>query len=196
MNNTLKINYNGTCQLSTQEIVNLLRFHYLFLHPELPSWTTIESTKKLQPSMKPVDLLKDPKNVALQAMSLSTPGSSTEGKKLVLMDVQCYNCKRYGHMSCECPTPRQLRENVDGNGKKSRRWKGKGKGQGNASNIENTPATGNTTNVNTNTTPVSTPSQSQSHSTLSTGSLKATGQASMVEQVDYIYMAEPLSDND
>ncbi|KAF5365648.1 hypothetical protein D9758_003169 [Tetrapyrgos nigripes] len=139
--------------------------------------------------MRPVDSVKDPKNVALQATLSSSQGTSTEGKKLVSMDVQCYNCKGYGHMSHECATLRQPRENVNGNGKKLRTWKGKGKGWGNTSNVENAPATGNTTN----TAPISTPSQSQSQST---GSSKSTGQAGMVEEVDYVYMAEPLSDED
>ncbi|KAF5363085.1 hypothetical protein D9758_012623 [Tetrapyrgos nigripes] len=148
-----------TRELSTQEIIDLLCSRYLFLHPELPSWST-SSTEKSLSSSKTSDPAKDPKNVALQASSTpGGPSTSTAGRSGVSMETQCYNCKGFGHLSRDCPTPKQ-KPNGGGNGCRGKNWHGRGCGRGggnpgghgganmnnggNAANFEGTPKAGNT----------------------------------------------------
>ncbi|KAF5360079.1 hypothetical protein D9758_007571 [Tetrapyrgos nigripes] len=202
MNDTMKINSNGTRELSTQEIIDLLHSRYLFLHPELPSWST-SSTEKSLSSSKTSDPTKDPKNVALQASSTpGGPSTSMAGKSGVSMETQCYNCKGFGHLSRDCPTPKQ-KPNGGGNGSRGKNWCGRGHGRGggnpgghgganmnnggNAANVEGAPKAGNTTS----------PSVAQNQNpkpNMQQQNLKPAGQAGMVENIDFAYMAEPSSD--
>ncbi|KAF5372105.1 hypothetical protein D9758_004927 [Tetrapyrgos nigripes] len=193
MNDSVKLSSNGNRVLSTQEIVDLLRARYLFLHPELPPGTSTNAeSKKPQSPSKSVDPAKDPRNVALEASSSTSPS----GKKPVSMKTQCYNCKSYGHFSRDCPSPRDESGGGGSNGKKSKgRKNGNGLNAGNGSNVQNTPqqpfSTPSTFKPSTTTTP------SQSSTQLRTNSnSKSTGQAGMVEDIDYVYMAESTQASD
>ncbi|KAK7436619.1 hypothetical protein VKT23_019026 [Stygiomarasmius scandens] len=158
--------------MDTDEMVDDLTNHYLYLHPELPDWVAQSGIPVGKPKPRVTDTpkvkspeTKPPKNVALQVEGSSKPSDTKSDS-----DFSCYNCRGTGHIAHKCPSPKQNRSRKDSGKGKSHDNKGGWKGKGKE-------------------TPKEAPKVDQPVLKL--------GQANTVnKEVTYAYMAEPDSDMD
>ncbi|KAK7461789.1 hypothetical protein VKT23_008221 [Stygiomarasmius scandens] len=160
-----------------QVIYNKLCREYKSRNPVLPDWA-----KTSEPKASKSSTPSHSKGVALQVEnSHSYPHtqnnhSSTKSSDNIpnLDDIKCYNCGGKGHFACKCALPKKKHK-----GKSSGNWQrddSRGKGKGKEENKEVKSKSSN---------PMKSSNQKEK-----------TGQANMVEDIAYAYMAECLSDDE